>query len=105
MSRDNIDTAAFDPDLFPEADTDDCGGPADWPDSDSLAPAEQAHVLARLEDELTGIGLHGGRRERAAGTPEAAAVWAIVPEGCRAGSAVWSRIWRGVRTAYAEMPR
>ncbi|WP_042442758.1 hypothetical protein [Azospirillum sp. B510] len=102
MRHDNIDTAAFNPDLFPESDTDDCGCPADWPDSDSLHPAEQAHLLARLEDELIGIGLIGGRRERAAGTPEAAAVWAIVPEGCRAEGAVWARIWRGVRTAYAE---
>lgn len=72
------------------------------PDSDGLLPVEQAHALARLEDELTELGLIGGRRERAAGTPLAAALWAVVPQGTRVGGAVWGRIWRGVQAAYAE---
>lgn len=105
MRRDNIDNAAFYLDTFPKTDTDDCGAPADWPDSDSLHPIEQAHVLAALEDELVAIGLHGGRGERAAGMPEAAALWEVAPDGCRVGGAVWERLWRGVHTAYAEPPR
>lgn len=99
MCRDNTDRPAFDPDLFPE---DDCDDPADWPDADSLAPGEQAHVLAVLEDELVSIGLLAGRRARADGAPEAAALWDIAPDGCRVGGAVWNRLWRGVRAAYAE---
>lgn len=102
MGRDNIDRPAIDPELFHMADQDECGDPADWPDSDSLHPVEQAHVLAILEDELVAIGLHGGRRERAAGTPEAAAVWEVAPDGCRIGGAVWERIRSGIAAAYAE---
>ncbi len=71
-------------------------------DSDSLLPIEAFHTLARLEDELVELGLVGGRRERAAGTPEAAAVWTVVPEGTRIGGAVWTRVWRGVQAAYRE---
>ncbi|HYH21709.1 MAG TPA: hypothetical protein VD995_24145 [Azospirillum sp.] len=102
MCRDNIDAHAFNPDSFPEADACDCGDPADWPDSDSLHPAEQAHVLAAIQDELFAIGLHAGRLQRAAGSPQAAAVWEAAPDGCPVGGAVWERIRRGVAIAYAE---
>ena len=54
MRRDNIENLAFDPDHFP---------------------------VAVLEDELVGIGLLAGRRARANGTPEAAALWELAPDG------------------------
>lgn len=86
LAEDDFDDPAFDLSAFP--------------DSDSLLPVEQAHALATLEGELVELGLIGGRRERAAGTPLAAALWVVIPQGTRVGGAVWNRLWRGVQLAY-----
>ncbi|WP_454017660.1 hypothetical protein [Azospirillum sp. Marseille-Q6669] len=90
LAEDDFGDDDFDLDSFPAA------------DSDSLLPVEQAHVLARLEDELVELGRIGGRLQRANGTPEAEALWNIAPEGCVVGGAVWDRLWRGIQAAYAE---